>query len=115
MLHQPDPNRPVLPIEFDPLKGAFKMVAFVLSVSFSISLLLFVVLHSYLISRNATTIELHMYSKENPSPYNLGKRRNWENVFGSVVWKWFLPVQSEGLESDGVYFPKRANLLNERV
>jgi len=61
----------------------------VMSVAFSISLLLFVVLHAVLIVRGQTTLEC---GSLRDFPYNLGRNRNIQAVFGtSWFWCW-LPV-----------------------
>ena len=61
----------------------------VMGVAFSISLLLFVVLHAVLIVRGQTTLEC---GSLRDFPYNLGRTRNIQAVFGtSWFWCW-LPV-----------------------
>jgi hypothetical protein len=37
--------------------------------------------------------------------YDVGRRRNWESVFGSNIWLWPLPVFG-GMTSDGVIWMK---------
>ena len=73
-----------------------EMFTFILCVSLSVALLLFVVFHSYLACANSTTLECNLYEKRRGAkggPFHLGSARaNWEQVFGSDPWLWFVPV-----------------------
>jgi hypothetical protein len=64
-------------------------IGFVMSVAFSFSLLMFVVLHGVLILRGQTTLE---FGTLIDFPYNLGFIKNIQSVFGtSLFWCW-IPV-----------------------
>ena len=62
--------------------------------AFSASLLGFLVMHSNLILSNMTTIEMYEKKKTLPWKYDLGKFRNFKQVFGENVFMWFFPVHS---------------------
>jgi len=50
---------------------------------------------------NETTIE-------GPSPaFDVGMRKNWQQVFGKNAWLWFLPVYGGGPDGDGLHWPSR--------
>jgi len=90
-------------------------------VVFSLMLLCTVVLtgftgfHIYLTLHNITTIE-HI-EKRDPSrsmaenPFDVGKRRNWEQVFGSNPYLWFLPVAI--VQGDGVNWDTASGISND--
>jgi hypothetical protein len=52
-----------------------------------------------------TTIENQYHSRKNPTPYNLGPKRNFEQVFGRNALLWFIPVYSS--LGNGVDYPLR--------
>ncbi len=64
---------------------------------------------------NITTIE-HI-EKRDPSktmsenPFDVGKRRNWEQVFGSNPWLWFVPVAI--VQGDGVNWDTASGISND--
>jgi hypothetical protein len=64
---------------------------------------------------NITTIE-HI-EKRDPSksmaenPFDVGKRRNWEQVFGNNPWLWFLPVPI--VQGDGVNWDTASGISND--
>jgi len=81
----------------DPREGtqlAVVFVTFVINVAFSASLLGFLVMHSNLILRNMTTIEMYEKKKTLPWKYDMGKWKNFRQVFGEEVFFWFFPVHS---------------------
>lgn len=43
--------------------------------------------------------------------YNLGRKRNWNAVFGPKVYSWFLPITSAPMMSDGIIWMKKENLF----
>ena len=81
----------------DPAEGtelAVVFVTFIVNVAFSASLLGFLVMHGNLILSNMTTIEMYEKKKTLPWKYDLGRFRNFKEVFGENVFMWFLPVHS---------------------
>ena len=67
--------------------------------------------HLTLILENKTTIEsIEKKSEAFESPFDIGRKRNWEQVFGVNKLLWPLPlVCSSGKPTvDGVYWPKTA-------
>ena len=71
--------------------------------------------HADLTLHNITTIE-HI-EKRDPSksmsenPFDVGKRRNWEQVFGNNPWFWFLPVPI--VQGDGVNWDTASGISND--
>ncbi|CEG38637.1 probable protein s-acyltransferase 14-like isoform x1 [Plasmopara halstedii] len=70
--------------------SAMAVVGFVLAGALGISLLGFIVVHSYLLIHGATTIECHEYGRA--FPFNQGWRMNVNQVFGETKKDWFLPT-----------------------
>jgi palmitoyltransferase len=69
-------------------------VTFVLDVAFAASLLGFIIMHANLNLSNMTTIEMYEKKKTLPWRYNVGARRNFEEVFGKNPWLWLMPYHS---------------------
>lgn len=67
------------------------LIAFVLAGSLSFSLLIFVVVHSYLLFNGSTTIDFHIYGRS--APFSQGWRRNFLAVFGDRERDWLLPTE----------------------
>jgi len=77
------------------------MLGMLLDAALSVMLLCFAGFHCRMVLLNETTIE-------GPSPvYNINPRANWEQVFGTNSWLWFLPVYGGGPAGDGVHWPSR--------
>ncbi|KAL1524571.1 hypothetical protein AB1Y20_019461 [Prymnesium parvum] len=77
------------------------MLAMLLDAALSVMLLCFFSFHVRMVLLNETTIE-------GPSSmYNINSRANWEQVFGTNKWLWFLPVYGGGPAGDGVHWPSR--------
>ncbi|KAH7664649.1 palmitoyltransferase protein [Dioscorea alata] len=94
---------------------AVTFIAFVLNLAFSLSLLCFVVMHSSLVLSNTTTIEVYEKKKAVTWKYDIGRRKNFEQVFGTKKIFWFLPLFSEkDLENipalGGLEFPMRSDV-----
>ncbi|XP_065858029.1 probable protein S-acyltransferase 14 [Euphorbia lathyris] len=70
-------------------------VTFVLNLSFALSVMGFLIMHIALVLANTTTIEA--YEKRiNPKwEYDLGRKKNFEQVFGMDKKYWFIPAYSE--------------------
>lgn len=66
------------------------LVAFVLAGSLTLSLLIFVVVHTYLLLNGSTTIDFHTYGRA--APFSQGWRRNFLAVFGDRKRDWLLPT-----------------------
>mmetsp|Transcript_45101 Transcript_45101/g.134796 ORF Transcript_45101/g.134796 Transcript_45101/m.134796 type:complete len:164 (+) Transcript_45101:1-492(+) len=79
--------------------------------------------HAYLVLSNQTTIECHINSAKKEqakqrgerfrSPYDIGRRRNFQQVFGphSVCSvRWLLPYLARGPSGDGMSFPSLVEL-----
>ncbi|XP_064965567.1 probable protein S-acyltransferase 12 [Musa acuminata AAA Group] len=94
---------------------AVTFLAFVLNLAFALSLLCFVGMHTSLVLSNTTTIEVYEKKKAVIWKYDLGKRKNFEQVFGTKKLLWFLPLFSaEDLEKipalKGLDFPTRSDV-----
>ncbi|CAO2835409.1 unnamed protein product [Amaranthus hypochondriacus] len=99
----------------DPGDLALIVLVFVLNLAFALSLLCFIIMHATLLGSNTTTIEVYEKKrdkKERPSrwKYDLGWKRNVEQVFGTRKALWCLPMFSkhdlDNLTSlQGTYFP----------
>ncbi|XP_031393118.1 probable protein S-acyltransferase 12 isoform X2 [Punica granatum] len=98
-----------------PGKLAVIFVAFVLNLAFAMSLLCFLVMHAYLVSSNTTSIEVYEKTKEIRWKYDLGRKKNFEQVFGTKKALWLFPLFSgEDLEQipalQGLEFPTRSDI-----
>uniref|UniRef100_A0A0C9QWU6 S-acyltransferase n=1 Tax=Wollemia nobilis TaxID=56998 RepID=A0A0C9QWU6_9CONI len=74
---------------------ATTFLAFVLNIAFALSLLGFLILHSSLVLANTTTIEVYEKKKTSPWRYDMGRRRNFEQVFGMRKLYWLIPLYAE--------------------
>ncbi|VFQ85961.1 unnamed protein product [Cuscuta campestris] len=73
---------------------AIIFLAFALNLAFSLSVLGFLIMHISLVLRNTTTIEA--FEKVAPKwRYDLGRRRNFEQVFGTDKQYWLIPAYSK--------------------
>lgn len=89
---------------------AITFLAFLLNLAFALSLLCFVVMHISLLSTNTTSIEVYEKRKDVRWKYDLGWKKNFEQVFGTKKALWLLPLFSrEDLENTpalrGLNFP----------
>ncbi|XP_073286791.1 probable protein S-acyltransferase 14 [Primulina huaijiensis] len=74
---------------------ATTFLAFVLNLAFALSVFGFLIMHISLVAANTTTIEAYE-KKRNPRwRYDLGRKRNFEQVFGMDKSYWFIPAYSE--------------------
>ncbi|XP_062188594.1 probable protein S-acyltransferase 12 isoform X2 [Phragmites australis] len=88
-------------------------LTFVLNLAFALSLLCFIGMHTSLVTSNTTSIEVHERRKSVSWKYDLGWRRNLEQVFGTKKLLWFVPLYSkEDLHNipalHGLEFPTRS-------
>merc|ERR1719410_667251 len=98
-----DPNFPNLPTwEF--LKLADVGIALFLSVLLLFTLTNFIRFHIRLVMENYTTIENLEREEGAKSKFDIGRRRNWEQVFGANMWLWWCPwhMQASRPVGDGV-------------
>ncbi|KAF5811757.1 putative protein S-acyltransferase [Helianthus annuus] len=69
--------------------------AFVLNLAFALSVFGFLIMHISLVAANTTTIEAYEKKTTARWRYDLGRKRNFEQVFGTVKSYWFIPAYSD--------------------
>lgn len=74
---------------------ATTFLTFVLNLAFALSVLGFLIMHISLVLGNTTTIEAYEKKTAPKWRYDLGRRRNFEQVFGTDKKYWFIPAYSE--------------------
>ncbi|KAK9145123.1 hypothetical protein Sjap_005026 [Stephania japonica] len=74
---------------------ATTFLAFVLNLAFALSVLGFLIMHISLVARNTTTIEAYEKRTSTKWCYDLGRKKNFEQVFGTDKRYWFIPAYSE--------------------
>ncbi|XP_047341927.1 probable protein S-acyltransferase 14 isoform X2 [Impatiens glandulifera] len=74
---------------------ATTFLAFVLNLAFALSVMGFLIMHVSLVSSNTTTIEAYEKKSTPKWRYDLGRRRNFEQVFGTDKRYWLIPSYSE--------------------
>lgn len=79
-------------------------VALCLSLMLLCTLFNFIKFHAKLVLENYTTIENLEREEGAKSKFDIGRRRNWEQVFGANPWFWWLPrhTQASRPVGDGV-------------
>ncbi|XP_047322211.1 probable protein S-acyltransferase 14 [Impatiens glandulifera] len=82
-------------IEGTPSMLATTFLAFVLNLAFALSVLGFLIMHVSLVAGNTTTIEAYEKKTTPKWRYDLGRKRNFEQVFGTDKLYWFIPSYSE--------------------
>ncbi|KAK8636197.1 hypothetical protein V6N13_004903 [Hibiscus sabdariffa] len=98
-----------------PAKSAIIFLAFVLNLAFALSLVCFLVMHASLLSSNTTSVEVHEKKGLVRWKYDLGRKKNFEQVFGTKKSLWFFPLFSEDdLDNipalHGLEFPTRSDV-----
>ncbi|XP_022757607.1 probable protein S-acyltransferase 12 [Durio zibethinus] len=78
-----------------PSNLALVFLAFVLNLAFALSLLCFLVMHASLLSSNTTSVEVHEKKGTVRWKYDLGRKMNFEQVFGTKKSLWFFPLFSQ--------------------
>ncbi|GAV79897.1 zf-DHHC domain-containing protein [Cephalotus follicularis] len=73
---------------------AIIFLAFVLNMAFALSLLCFIVMHACLLASNTTSIEVYEKKRAVRWKYDLGRKKNFEQVFGTKKALWFFPLFS---------------------
>ena len=80
----------------------FVFICYIAVFIFSIIISLFLKFHLQLVLDNSTTIEsLDLEHKNENDKYNVGKRQNWEQVFGSEPLFWFFPFPTKRGRPEG--------------
>ncbi|KAM7276251.1 hypothetical protein ACFE04_018117 [Oxalis oulophora] len=74
---------------------ATTFLAFVLNLAFALSVLGFLIMHLSLVAANTTTIEAYEKKTTPKWRYDLGRNRNFEQVFGTDRLHWFIPAYSD--------------------
>ncbi|KAH7519431.1 hypothetical protein FEM48_Zijuj08G0035300 [Ziziphus jujuba var. spinosa] len=93
----------------------FLLFLVILNLAFTLSLLCFIVMHASLLLSNTTSIEVYEKKRGVRWKYDLGRKKNFEQVFGTKKALWFLPLFSkEDLDSTpalrGLEFPTLSNI-----
>ncbi|XP_039048169.1 probable protein S-acyltransferase 12 [Hibiscus syriacus] len=78
-----------------PSKSAIIFLAFVLNFSFALSLVCFITMHASLLSSNTTSVEVHEKTGLVRWKYDLGRKKNFQQVFGTKKSLWLFPLFSE--------------------
>lgn len=78
--------------------------AWCLSLLLIFTLTNFIRFHVKLVLENYTTIENLEREEGAKSKFDIGRRRNWEQVFGANAWLWWLPLHTQASRpvGDGV-------------
>lgn len=84
--------------------GIFISIAWCLALLLICTLTNFIKFHMKLVLENYTTIENLEREEGAKSKFDIGRRRNWEQVFGSNAWMWWLPMHTQASRpiGDGV-------------
>mmetsp|Transcript_6447 Transcript_6447/g.23958 ORF Transcript_6447/g.23958 Transcript_6447/m.23958 type:complete len:308 (-) Transcript_6447:1067-1990(-) len=77
----------------------FTFLAFILDVAFALSVFGFICMHVSMVAKNVTTIE-SFEEEERPNRsirwrYDIGRRKNFEQVFGTNRYFWFIPLYTK--------------------
>jgi len=96
-------------------QGKFHILfLFFVSVMFCISVSSLFWYHVYLVLQNRSTLEQfrapYFATGPDEAGWSLGKRNNFQEVFGDRVLYWFLPIETT--IGDGLTFPTRINSAN---
>ncbi|KAH9101874.1 hypothetical protein AeMF1_021429 [Aphanomyces euteiches] len=81
------------------------LIAYVMSASVTLSLLIFVCFHTYLICNGQTTLELNIYGRRSPYKYHQ-IAQNWRAVFGTKRYTWWLPLVADGADLDYLHWSR---------
>lgn len=86
------------------ISSAIIGIAFCMSMLLLCTLTNFIKFHMKLVLENYTTIENLEREEGAKSKFDIGRRRNWEQVFGSNAWLWWLPMHTQASRpiGDGV-------------
>ncbi|MCO5606717.1 hypothetical protein L7F22_060907 [Adiantum nelumboides] len=78
-----------------PGKLAATFLGFVLNLAFALSVLGFLIMHASLVAGNSSTIEAYEKKVSAKWKYDLGRKRNFEQVFGARRSYWLIPSYAE--------------------
>ncbi|XP_050227500.1 probable protein S-acyltransferase 14 [Mercurialis annua] len=70
-------------------------ITFVLNLSFALSVIGFLIMHMSLVLSNTSTIEAYEKKTDPKWRYDLGRKKNFQQVFGMDKRYWFVPAYSE--------------------
>ncbi|XP_041001825.1 probable protein S-acyltransferase 14 [Juglans microcarpa x Juglans regia] len=93
---------------------ATTFLAFVLNLAFALSVMMFLLMHIRLVAANTTTIEAFEKKTSSKWRYDLGQKKNFEQVFGMDKQYWFIPAYSDEdirrmLVLQGLEYPSKPN------
>eukprot|EP00246_Nothoceros_aenigmaticus_P007559 TRINITY_DN21462_c0_g1_i1.p1 TRINITY_DN21462_c0_g1~~TRINITY_DN21462_c0_g1_i1.p1 ORF type:complete len:313 (-),score=35.46 TRINITY_DN21462_c0_g1_i1:455-1393(-) len=74
---------------------ATTFLGFVLNLAFALSVLGFLIMHTSLVSGNTTTIEAYEKKASTRWRFDLGRKKNFEQVFGTRKLFWLIPGFAE--------------------
>ncbi|KAJ3679860.1 hypothetical protein LUZ60_016138 [Juncus effusus] len=74
---------------------ATTFLTFVLNLAFALSVMGFLIMHISLVSANTTTIEAYEKKTTPKWRFDLGRKRNFQQVFGTDKNYWFIPAYSD--------------------
>ncbi|KAL5541052.1 hypothetical protein UlMin_002417 [Ulmus minor] len=74
---------------------AATFITFILNFAFSLSVMGFLIMHMSFVAGNTTTIEAYEKKSTPKWHYDLGRKKNFEQVFGMDKRYWFIPAYSE--------------------
>jgi len=74
------------------ITSVFVFMAYCMSVLLIVTLTNFLKFHLKLVLENYTTIENLEREEGAKSKFDIGRRRNWEQVFGTNPWLWWYPA-----------------------
>ncbi|KAJ7952444.1 S-acyltransferase [Quillaja saponaria] len=78
-----------------PATLATSFVTFVLNLAFALSIMGFLIMHILLVVANTTTIEAYEKKTTPKWHFDIGRKKNFEQVFGINRRYWFIPAYSE--------------------
>ncbi|CAH1420100.1 unnamed protein product [Lactuca virosa] len=86
---------------------ALTFLTFVLNLAFALSLLCFIIMHASLLSSNTTSVEVYGKKGGVRWKYDLGRKKNFEQVFGTTKALWLFPLlaKEDREKLDGLSFP----------
>ncbi|CAN7109510.1 unnamed protein product [Brassica rapa subsp. narinosa] len=76
-------------------RNATDLSRLVMNITFALSVLGFLIMHIMLVIRNTTTIEAYEKHTAPNSLNNLGRKQNFEKVFGKDKLYWFVPLYTQ--------------------
>ncbi|XVF72960.1 hypothetical protein PTKIN_Ptkin12aG0162300 [Pterospermum kingtungense] len=108
-------NLAIIFVAFGKLSTQILYLDAVLNLAFALSLLCFLVMHASLLSSNTTSVEVHEKKGAVRWKYDLGRKKNFEQVFGTKKSLWFFPMISEDDLDNiaalrGLEFPTRSDV-----